>query len=468
MTDNSRARIDGAFHFIGIGGAGMSVVAELLAARGARVSGSDRADSEVLARLASLGIATAVGHDAANVPEDATVVVSTAIRETNPELAVARERGQEVLHRSQALALAAAGMRFVGVAGAHGKTTTSGMIAVALRAAGLDPSVAVGGIVPQFGSGAHLGSGDVFVAEADESDGSFLNYSPRIEVVTNVEPDHLDRYGTAEAFEAIFVEYAKRLEYGGLLVCCAEDAGAARLAQSARALGTRVVAYGRPAESVVSPDVVIDEVEAGPSSTAATVRLGERSARISLGLPGLHNILNAAAAWTTGVELGVEPTAMAEALSAFTGTARRFELRGEVDGKRVIDDYAHHPTEVAAAIAEARIAAEGAPVVVVFQPHLFSRTRFFADRFAQALSAADRVVLADIYAAREDPEPGVTSALIADRVEGALYIPDMHEAARTAARECGPNGIVLTMGAGSITVCADDVLDEWRSAQGRA
>lgn len=454
--------IEGHFHFIGIGGAGMSVVAELLAARGARVTGSDRADSNVLARLNEKGIRAFVGHDATHVDDDATVVVSTAIRESNPELARARELGLDVIHRSQALALAASGMRFVGVAGAHGKTTTSGMIAVGLCAAGLDPSVAVGGIVPQFGSGAHLGTSDVFVAEADESDGSFLNYTPSIEVVTNVEPDHLDRYGTREAFEAIFVDYAKRLVPGGLLVCCAEDAGTARLSESARELGIRVVTYGRPDKSVVDADVTICDVEMTPSSCRARVSYGDISAELSLGVSGVHNILNAVGAWIAGVELGVEPGLMASSLAGFTGTARRFELRGTVGDRRVFDDYAHHPTEVSVAIEQARLVADGADVTVVFQPHLYSRTRLFADRFAKALSGADHVVLADIYAAREDEDPAVTSGLIADQIEGAECVHDMHEAARTGARLAGSRGVLITMGAGSITQCADDVIDEWQ------
>lgn len=454
--------IEGHFHFIGIGGAGMSVVAELLAARGARVTGSDRADSDVLARLNEKGIRAFVGHDATHVDDDATVVVSTAIRESNPELAKARELGLDVIHRSQALALAASGMRFVGVAGAHGKTTTSGMIAVGLRVAGLDPSVAVGGIVPQFGSGAHLGTSDVFVAEADESDGSFLNYTPSIEVVTNVEPDHLDRYGTREAFEAIFVDYAKRLVPGGLLVCCAEDAGSARLSESARELGIRVVTYGRLDKSVVDADVTMCDVETTPSSCRARVSYGDISAELSLGVPGVHNILNAVGAWIAGVELGVEPGLMASSLAGFTGTARRFELRGTVGDRRVFDDYAHHPTEVSAAIEQARLVADGADVTVVFQPHLYSRTRLFADRFAKALSGADHVVLADIYAAREDDDPAVTSGLIADQIEGAECVHDMHEAARIGARQAGSRGVLITMGAGSITQCADDVIDEWQ------
>lgn len=461
MTTTDTVALSGPFHLIGIGGAGMSVVAELLHERGATVSGSDKADSALLARLSGLGIDVHVGHDASHVPQEATLVVSTAIRESNPELAIARERGQRIIHRSQALALAASGMRFVGVAGAHGKTTTSGMLAVALRDAGLDPSVAVGGLVPQFGSGAHLGSGDVFVAEADESDGSFLNYSPTIEIVTNVEPDHLDRYGTREAFEAIFVDFANRLRPGGLLICCGEDEGAMRLAHAARGLGHRVITYGRPDYCDDRPDIALTGVSVDATGASSRLAASSWTVALRLSVPGAHNVLNAVAALAAGVELGVAPEAMAASLSAFTGTSRRFEKRGEVDERRLFDDYAHHPTEVAAAIAQARTVADGASVTVVFQPHLYSRTRLFADRFADALRGADHVVLTDIYAAREDPEEGVTSRLISDQIEGAFFVPDMHEAARVGARLVGEGGILITMGAGSITSCGDDVLDEW-------
>ncbi len=402
----SEPTLEDRFHLIGIGGAGMSVVAELLASRGATVEGSDREDSAVLEHLRSVGVRVFVGHEASHVDPDSVVVVSTAIREDNPELAIARTRGQLVIHRSQALALAATGMRFVGVAGAHGKTSTSGMLAIALAACGLDPSVAVGGVLPQLGTGAHLGGGDVFVAEADESDGSFLNYSPAIEIVTNVEPDHLDRYHSREEFEQIFVEFARRMVPGGLLVTCAEDEGACRLADAA--------------------------------------------------------VLNAAGAWVAGIECGLEPQAVADGLGRFTGAARRFEARGQVGSRRLFDDYAHHPTEVEAAIREARVVADGGAVTVVFQPHLYSRTRIFAKRFAAALSGADHVVLAGIYGAREDPEPGVDSTLISSRVPGAAYVEDMHEAARLAASLTPEGGVCVTMGAGSITRCGTDVLDEWK------
>lgn len=455
-----------AFHFIGIGGAGMSVVAELLADRGLGVSGSDRADSAVMDHLRGLGIRVHVGHDPANVPPDAVVVVSSAIRDSNVELAAARSRGQRVIHRSQALALAAAGMRFVAVAGAHGKTTTSAMLALALRAVGLDPSAAIGGVLPEFGTGAHLGGGDIFVAEADESDGSFLNYTPSVELVTNVEPDHLDHYRTQEAFEQVFVDFVERLVEGGLLVCCAEDRGASRLAATARGQGRRVLTYGRPELCSEAPDVRIEDVvEHADGSTARLVE-GDTVVDLSLGVPGWQNIVNAAGAWTVGVELGVDPVAMARALGAFRGAERRFQLRGQVGDRRVFDDYAHHPTEVAAALAEARVVAGEGPVTVVFQPHLFSRTRAFSDRFARALSAADTVVVTDVYASREDPVDGVDSSLITAHVPGSHLVHDMHEAARLGARLTGPGGILVTMGAGSITTTAQDALAEWRREEG--
>ena len=414
------------FHLIGIGGAGMSVVAELLASRGATVAGSDREDSAVLDHLRSVGVRVFVGHDASHVDPTSVIVVSTAIREDNPELAIARERGQLVIHRSQALALAASGMRFIGVAGAH------------------------------------LGGGDVFVAEADESDGSFLNYSPAIEIVTNVEPDHLDRYHSRQEFEEIFVEFARRLVPGGLLVTCSEDEGAVRLADAARAEGLRVVTYGRADRSLRDPDVVISDVHVEAHGAGATLTWGERRASLALSVPGEHNVLNATAAWVAGIECGLEPQAIADGLGEFTGAARRFEARGQVGTRRLFDDYAHHPTEVEAAIREAHVVAGDGEVSVVFQPHLYSRTRIFAQRFAQALSGADHVVLAGIYGAREDPQPGVDSSLISSRIEGASYVEDMHEAARLAASLTPEGGVCVTMGAGSITRCASDVLDEWK------
>lgn len=449
------------FHLIGLGGAGVSVVAELLASQGARVSGSDQADSPILDRLRKLGVTACVGHDAENVPPEATLVVSTAIRENNPELAVARERGQRVIHRSEGLALAAQGLRFVAVAGAHGKTTTSGMLTVALNEAGLSPSAAVGSILPGLGTGAVVGSGDIFVAEADESDGSFLNYTPTVELVTNVEPDHLDKYESTEAFELIFQRFVDRMLDGGVLVTSAEDPGASRLAAYAHQEGRSVVTYGQPRESVAEPDVRIEDVQLGTASSTARLVWNDLSVNLRVAVPGIHNVLNATGAWICGVWLGVDPQVMAESLTHFSGTARRFELRGKVGDRQVIDDYAHHPTEVQAALEQARLVVGDGHLAVIFQPHLFSRTIAFAQRFAQALSLADTVVVCDIYAAREDPVPGVDSTLITRHLDEARFIPDMHEAARVAAQAVGDKGMVITMGAGSITQTATSVIRQW-------
>ena len=488
---------DRGFHLIGIGGAGMSVVAQLLAARGARVSGSDAHGGPAFDHLSDLGITTHLGHDAAHVPERSTVVVSTAIKETNPELAEARRRGQEVIHRSQALALAAQGLDFVAVAGAHGKTTTSGMLAEALTDAGADPSFAIGGVVRALGTGAHLGGGPALVAEADESDRSFLNYTPRVEIVTNVEPDHLDSYGTAEAFETAFVDFAHRLVPGGLLVACAADAGALRLAQSAAAEGLRVVTYSFAGPDTLPGGVLVGEghvhldiQERGASSTRGLLTLTKATGRepaggageethlgpveLVLAVPGDHVALDAAGAWAAGIELGVEPALMARALGAFGGTGRRFEDRGEADGVRVIDDYAHHPTEIEALLRTARGVAQerGGRVLVLFQPHLFSRTRAFADRFGQALALADAVVITDVYPARETQAdfPDITGDTVAQRVPGgtARFVAERLEAAHAVADLARPSDLLLTVGAGDVTELAGTVLGDLAAREGGA
>lgn len=476
-----------AFHLIGIGGAGMNVVAQLLAARGAQVSGSDAAGGAAFDHLAALGLGVFKGHRAQQVPPRATVVVSTAIKETNPELAIARRRGQEVIHRSQALALAAQGLDLVAVAGAHGKTTTSGMLAEALSAAGEDPSFAIGGTVRALGTGAHLGSGRAFVAEADESDRSFLNYTPRVEIVTNVEPDHLDNYGTAEAFETAFVDFARRLTPGGLLVACAQDPGSLRLARSAAQEGLRVVTFSTHAPQDLPGGWPVGEghvrlviTERGATTTRATLSLSRpddqgqpqeaASAFLELAVPGDHVALDAAGAWAAGLELGVEAGLMARCLGVFGGTGRRFEQRGQVDGILVIDDYAHHPTEIEALLASARQVAQdrGGRILVLFQPHLFSRTRAFADRFATALKGADIVVVTDIYPARETQAdfPGITGQTITGRMSGAQFIAERQEAARTIAGLARPGDLVLTVGAGDVTELGTTILSALGAAGG--
>ncbi|MFV0427486.1 MAG: UDP-N-acetylmuramate--L-alanine ligase [Beutenbergiaceae bacterium] len=448
-------------HFIGIGGAGMAVVAELYLARGLRVSGSDARDSGALDRLAELGAQVWVGHDRAHIAGARTVVVSTAVQPDNVELVAAREAGLEVIHRSVALARAGADLRFVAIAGTHGKTTTSAMLAVGLRAAGLDPSFAIGGKVLAYGTGAHLGTGEVFVAEADESDGSFLTYHPQIAVVTNVEPDHLDHHGSADHYEQAFVQFAETIAPDGLLVTCIDDPGAARLAQVAGQAGVRVCGYGTHERAQVR--IEIDQLAADRS--VATLWRGSERTPLQLSVPGEHNIRNAAAAWSVGVELGLAPERMAGALGEFGGTARRFQHRGTAGGVRVVDDYAHNPTKVAAAVATAKGATRGR-VLVLFQPHLFSRTRAFAEDFAAALAAADAVVLAPIYPAREAPIPGVTSQLIEQHLPHARYVPDRLQAAAAIVDAAQPGDLVVTMGAGDVTELAELILQSLAGADG--
>ena len=490
----------GRTHLIGVGGAGMSAIAALLVARGLDVSGSDARNGTPLVGLRAAGVTVWVGHDAAHVDGARTVVVSTAVRETNPELVRARELGLRVLHRSQALAALMVDRRSIAVAGAHGKTTTSAMIAVALASAGLDPSFAIGGTVlfelpVRFElpaptaplGGAHDGSGDAFVAEADESDGSFLAYAPTIAVVTNVEPDHLDHYGTRAAFEQAFGQFAARIVDGGTLVACADDPGARRLVEGARAplaaRGALVLTYGENPGA----DVVVSDYRSGPGAGSTFVLrtshpalrgpaagLGADGAlelRVTLAVPGAHNALDAAAAWVAVRLVGVGPDDAVAGLSAFRGTGRRFEDRGSAAGVRVVDDYAHHPTEVAALLRAARPVARGGRVLVLFQPHLYSRTRVFAAEFARALDLADAVVLTDIYGAREDPDPAVTSALITTQVATpgkAELVPDRIAAAQRIAARAEPGDLILTVGAGDVTELAQVVLDSLTARAGSA
>ncbi|WP_158373188.1 UDP-N-acetylmuramate--L-alanine ligase [Cellulosimicrobium cellulans] len=460
----------GRVHLVGVGGAGMSAVAGLLAARGLTVSGSDAKDGPALDGLRAAGVTVHVGHDAAHVEAVDSVVLSSAIRESNPELARARERGLPVLHRSEALAALMGGRIGIAVAGAHGKTTTSAMVATALVAAGredevLDPSYAIGGTVltPEGATpGYRTGAGEAFVAEADESDGSFLAYAPAVGVVTNVEPDHLDHYGTTEAFEAAFAAFADRVLDGGALVACLDDPGAARLvAEVGERLtrrGVRVLTYGTDASiGDLGPDLVVGPVVAsgGTWRTTLTSRSAEvPGADLVLAVPGEHNAANAAAAYLAAWAVGADPAAVAAGLGEFRGTGRRFEDRGTAAGVRVVDDYAHHPTEVAALLRTARGVAGDGAVHVLFQPHLFSRTRAFAAEFGAALDLADTVVVTDVYAAREDPDPEVSGDTIVQRVPTpgrARFVADRHEAARAVAAAAAPGDLVLTVGAGDVT-----------------
>lgn len=434
----------GRVHFIGIGGVGMSAVARIMVARGVAVTGSDAKDLPVMADLAAAGAGISVGYSAANLGDAQTVVAGSAIRADNPELQAARAAGLPVLHRSEALAATMAEDTVVTVAGTHGKSTTTAMITVLLQGAGLDPSFAIGANVPALGVNAANGTTDIFIAEADESDGSFLNYRPKIAVVTNVEPDHLDYYGTAEAVYESFDRFTALLPADGVLVACADDDGARALAGRTVARGnTRVILYG------TSGDAQLRLHDGGPGDVWVTTPEGRFA--LDLQVPGRHNALNAAAAFAVALELGVAPGAASSALAHFSGASRRFEFKGEGRGIRVYDDYAHHPTEVRAALAAARSVAGGHKVHVLFQPHLFSRTREFAREFAEALNSADSALVLDIYAAREDPVPGVSSQLIADHLGGGGRLVTDSEAVRAVVDAAAPGDIVLTAGAGDVT-----------------
>ncbi len=455
----------GRVHFVGIGGAGMSGIARILLARGFRVSGSDAKESRSVAALRALGATVHVGHDAAHVGDADTVVVSSAIRDTNPELREARARGRLVLPRAAALASLMVGRRGVAVAGTHGKTTTTSLLTVALQHCGADPSFAIGGHLNESGANAHSGSGDVFVAEADESDGSFLLYEPDVSVVTNVEPDHLDHYGDAAAVDTAFVEFARRLRPGGVLVACADDEGSARLAATARAEGVRVRTYGEGAEA----DVRVVELRLHAGRVAfEVVATGRRLGPVQLQIPGRHNAHNAAAALTAGLALGYPAAELREGLSLFTGTRRRFELKGAVGGVRVYDDYAHHPTEVRAVLTAARTLAGAGRLVAAFQPHRYSRTAAFCADFGAALALADVVVVMEVYAAGEDPLPGASGAAVAAAVplpdDRVVFEPSWSAVAPRLATLARPGDLVLTLGAGDVTMVGPEVLDQLGTA----
>lgn len=450
----------GHVHFIAIGGAGMSGIARIMLAQGLTVTGSDARESLVTRALGAEGATVHIGHDASHLQGVQTVVISSAIREDNVELVEARARGLRVLHRSQGLASVMHDRCKVAVAGANGKTTTTSMLTVALQHCGADPSFAVGGELAKHGTNAHHGAGEVFVAEADESDGSFVVYHPDIAIVTNVMPDHLDFYGDYAHVEAAYTRFARTINPGGLLVTCADDPGARALAERVRAEGGRVVTYGTAADADVR---LVALGGRGLHAWATLRRRGEPERRLRIGVPGEHNLLNAAAAFvaaTTG--LHQPATDVLEGLAGFTGTRRRFEPKGEVDGVRVVDDYAHNPGKVNAVVRTARgLVGPDGRLVVVFQPHLYSRTRDFAAELAQALSAADVVVVMEVFAAREDPVPGVTGALVADRVDGpqtVIYEPSWQAVAPAVAALAGPGDLVVTVGAGDVTLVGAEIL----------
>ncbi|RDS67136.1 UDP-N-acetylmuramate--L-alanine ligase [Streptomyces sp. M7] len=447
-------------HFIGIGGAGMSGIAKILAQRGAAVAGSDAKESATAEALRALGVTVHIGHAAGHLADDAScVVVSSAIRKDNPELARAAELGVPVVHRSDALAALMEGLRPIAVAGTHGKTTTTSMLAVSLGELGLRPSYAIGGDLDAPGSNALHGDGDIFVAEADESDRSFHKYAPDVAIVLNVELDHHANYASMEEIYDSFVTFADRITEGGTLVISADQDGARELTRRVAGRGPRVVTYGEAQDA----DVRVLSVEPQGLKSEVTVLLDGQELTFTVSVPGRHYALNAVAALAAGAALGVPAAELAPAIAAYTGVKRRLQLKGEAAGTQVIDSYAHHPTEMTADLQAMRSAAGDGRIVVVYQPHLFSRTQELGKEMGEALALADASLVLDIYPAREDPIPGITSELVVDaaRAAGADVTPvhDKSEVPSLVAGMTKPGDLVLTMGAGDVTDLGPLILD---------
>jgi UDP-N-acetylmuramate--alanine ligase len=454
-------------HFIGIGGAGMSGIALVLHERGCTVTGSDLKTSRYVRELEDAGVEVHVGQEPSTIDEVSpdVVVTSTAIPDTNPELIRARELGIDVWPRAKMLSALSVGRTTVAVAGTHGKTTTSSMVATMLDSLGLDPSFLIGGIVEGYGTNGRNGSGDLFVAEADESDGSFLFLDPDIVVVTNIEADHLDHYGTLENLEKTFCEFMASVGETGTVVVCAQNPHVAELARSC---GRHVVTYGTDegCDYVCRP---ADAHHALESHLA--VRLpggGEEQVTIHAN-PGIHNMLNATAALAVADVLGLDTCKAATALSSFAGVRRRFTHVGDIDGITVVDDYGHHPTEVAATLAAAR-SLEFDRIVVVFQPHRYSRTQSLAPLFAHAFDDADVLYVMDVFSAGEMPIPGISGKTVANEVESSdqgpqvSYAPNRHRLIQRLVSELRPGDLLVTMGAGDVTVMGPDFIEARREA----
>jgi UDP-N-acetylmuramate--alanine ligase len=452
-------------HLIGVGGAGMRNLARLLLARGVAVTGSDLKDSKGLRELAALGAAIHVGHDASNLGDPDVVVISSAIAEGNAELAAARARGVPVWRRQQAVAALARDRRSVAVAGTHGKTTTTSLVAIALERGGLDPTYLIGGDLNESGSGARAGAGDVFVFEADESDGSFLLATPDVGVITNVELDHVDFYpGGIDEIVAAFAAFAARCDH---VVACVDDPDVRRALEAA---GTPATTYGGDGSGA---DVTVVVTSLGPAGARGRLRIGGEEVAVALAVDGPHNLSNAAAAVAVAAHLGVDPGAAAAALGSFGGVHRRFELRGRARGAAFFDDYGHNPTEMRVTLETARRRGPSR-VIAVVQPHRYSRVEALWRELGESVSGADIVVVTDVYGASQDPIPGVTGKLVVDGVQLAapgrrtVYLPHRQDVVGFLAREVREGDLVVTMGCGDVWMLGDAALERIDEADGGA
>jgi len=444
-------------HFVGIGGSGMSGIARIMLSSGLPISGSDVKDSAITQSLAKLGARIYIGHDSSNVDGADIVITSGAISGNNKEVVSAHERGLTIITRAEALAILMAGKRSIAVAGTHGKTTTTSMLTVALQNAGVDPSFAIGGLINSSGVNAHLGSGDIFVAEADESDGSFTSYHPLGAIITNIELDHVDHFATLEDLYKIFEEFVATIQVGGFLVVCTDDPGVNELLSRITRTDIEVIGYGEK-----ESDFTISRISLQPRASFARIsKTGKVLPELQLSIPGLHNVYNATAALAAGEKLGANVNDLLKGLETFSGSRRRFEKKGEIGGITVIDDYGHHPTEIRVTLETARAYAAPGKVLVAFQPHRFTRTQAFASDFAKALEIADHAYVLEIYPASEAPIPGVTSQLItqASTTDSVEYEPSMLVVVEKLLKAAQPGDIILTLGAGDVNTLAPVIVD---------
>jgi UDP-N-acetylmuramate--alanine ligase len=452
----------GRVHIMGIAGSGMSALARILLERGLQVSGCEARDSITVRALRALGADVRIGHSPEHLDAADTFVYTTAINPKHEEFAAARASGKHVLRRAAALAAALEDKRCIAVAGTHGKTSTTSLLTVAAQACGVDPSFAIGGNLYETGKNAHLGTGELAIVEADESDGSFLLTRPAVAVVTNVEADHLENHGDLEGIFRAFEQFVDRIDPHGLVLCCADDAGARRIAEYARGTGRPVLTYGMAEDA----DVRVSDIVTLPDGVDFTVtseRIGRRRVHVGA-LIGRHMALNATAALTLVAELGLDLDVAAGSWSRFAGVHRRFEPHGEGGGVRVYDDYAHHPTEIAASLHAAKEALGGqGRLIAIFQPGTYSRTQTFAQEFADAMAIADLAVVMDIFPAREEPIPGVTGATISDLIplppERIVYEPRYDAVPERVAELARPGDLVITMGIGNVYLLCDEIRD---------
>ena len=453
LTDLAKLKI----HFIGVGGAGMSGIARIMLAKGFSISGSDKSESAMLTSLKALGAEIFIGHASQNLGDAQMVIISSAINESNAELLAAKAKGLPIIARATALAWLMSESTSVAIAGTHGKTTTTAMLTVALQSAGLDPSFAIGGTINTAGTNAHSGTGTIFVAEADESDGSFLAYKPTGAIITNIELDHVDHFPNEDAVFAVFEQFASSIKQGGFLVACGDDAGVNNLLKRIQRTDLQIYLYGKG----TSNDFRIDKIHLAPKGSSSVVSsTGRKVGELNLAVAGEHNLLNGLAAFAAASALGAAETKVLDGLANFTGTKRRFELKGEVGGVKVIDDYGHHPTEVNVTLTTAKNLAQAGRVIVIFQPHRYSRTAAFATQFSTSLALADFTYLLEVYAASEKPLPGVSSLLIAKAMnpQHVKFEPSMIEVVNEVVAMAKSGDVILTLGAGDVSSLGEPIL----------